>query len=333
MNNNKSLEDIRKKFQNAADNIKDIEGAEKEYEVLQVLAEKDMTPEEMLNELNKIASNKDYPMSMENFLYDRFEELKELAELEKEKEELTEEFKEKHDYYEDVLRDRNFDYHVNVDSFEPDFDKDASYKTKDESIKTIQDNIDLLDDREKVFDEIRQSGDFVEDPPLVNEYKELDGLKVGNNQDPNFNIKELNEEYQDINDQAMNMKEYSNLTKEDMLALYNDAKSRENEDSALYADVAYDNDGSVKVTLYYEGTEINQDFPMTVCYFEDEQEFDDEILPMIEDRVKEKGIQRKRKPPFGSMDDAGYNNKAIYTIILVMIIVIIITIVFLKFFK
>lgn len=267
--NNVSIENIK----NVLDNIKSLFDPNKNsYQILNNCTKPNMKAEDMLIELNKLGSTKDYPEELQNFFYNRYQELESLAKLDQEikrnleiieklNQELSNEFQKKHAQY-------SPDFYLDQDYFS------FTYNEKKVYLSKLNNDIEILKSQKSAISKEKSSGEKYN--------KDL------TRKDVEYNKEELN----NIQEKASKNKiTYVNPLLSDVKSYYSYYQTNQRENSKLNVTIDYTNN-NIKLNIGYKGTEINEQEPLIECLFSDPNYFEAEIYPyLIHEHIVEGGIK------------------------------------------
>ncbi len=267
--NNVSIENIK----NVLDNIKSLFDPNKNsYQILNNCTKPNMKAEDMLIELNKLGSTKDYPEELQAFFYNRYQELESLAKLDQEikrnleiieklNQELSNEFQKKHAQY-------SPDFYLDQDYFS------FTYNEKKVYLSKLNNDIEILKSQKSAISKEKSSGEKYN--------KDL------TRKDVEYNKEELN----NIQEKASKNKiTYVNPLLSDVKSYYSYYQTNQRENSKLNVTIDYTNN-NIKLNIGYKGTEINEQEPLIECLFSDPNYFEAEIYPyLIHEHIVEGGIK------------------------------------------
>lgn len=265
----KSLEEISKFF----------DPTKSTYSVIKSCIGDEMTAEEMLMQLLKIGNTNNYPIELQDFFYNRFEELKLLAEKDREILVYFQEIEKKNKQLDIEFKKRNIVYNGD---FVTNFDYlNMTYNEKKEYIFKCKEEIKKLDNQLEALSFEKQSGEsFNEKMNTDNQVKDEFVLK--NNEE----TKRIQEE------SKKNIIYFNNPSVRDVLNYINDYRNNSQDDSRLNVKIEYQNDSSVRLNIGYKGVEVNEKYPMIECNFSDVNLFNKEIYPvLLEEHVIDGGIK------------------------------------------
>ena len=167
VNKNINIEVIKKSLEGVS---KFFDPTKSTYQTLKNCIESNLTAEELKQELAKIGSTNDYPKEFQNFFYNCFEELKVLAEKDKEIKDTLGKIKEKNIELEQEMRKRNVEYKpefVNNDEY-----LNMNYEQKKQYLENITSTLETLTTRIEGVKKEKTSGEKFDEKleqPIANQ--------------------------------------------------------------------------------------------------------------------------------------------------------------------
>lgn len=275
-NNNINIQSIKKSLELVS---KHFDPEKSTYQILKNCIENNLTAEQLKQELVKIGSTNDYPKEFQNFFYNCFEELKVLAEKDKEIKQTLEEIKEKNTEFEQEMKKRNVEYKpefVETTAYE-----NMTYEQKKEYLSNLTNTLETMKLRIEGIKQEKQSGEKFDEKiekPISNQSL-LNPVSI---QEIEQIQKESENNYRIINNPSVNdVKNYVNFYREN-----------QQENSVFNIKIEYKNSSQVILDIGYKGTEVNENAPLYRCVYENTEEFERTILPMlVEEHVIDGGIK------------------------------------------
>ena len=274
--NNVSIENIKKSLEDVS---KFFDPTKNAYSVIKACTLSEMTAEDMMFKLTKIGSTNNYPKELQDFFYNRFEELKLLAEKDKQITSLLGEIERKTRELENNFNKRNIVYNgsfINNDNYFK-----MTYNEKKDYIFKCNEEIKKLDNQLQALSLEKKSGESFDEKMNANDKNE-DEFVLKNNEE----IKRIQEESE------KNIIYFNNPSARDVLNYLNDYRNNSQDNSRLNVKIEYQNDSSVKLNIGYKGIEVNEKYSMIECNFSDVSLFNQEIYPiLLEEHVIDGGIK------------------------------------------
>lgn len=274
--NNVSIGSIKKSLEEVS---KFFDPTKSTYTIIKSCTVNEMTAEEMMIELSKIGSTNNYPKEFQTFFYDRFEELKLLAEKDREILVSFEEIEKKNKELENEFRKRNVSYNGsfirNLDYLK------MTYNEKKEYIAKCKAEIKKLDNQLEALSLEKQSGESFDEK-----------MNADNQTEDEFVLKNNDETKKIQEESENNIMYFNNPSVRDVLNYINDYRNNSQDNSRLNVKIEYQNDSSVKLNIGYKGIEVNEKYPMIECNFSDVNLFNQDIYPvLLEEHVIDGGIK------------------------------------------
>lgn len=238
----------------------------------------DFTAEQMMVELSKIGSTNDYPEEFQNFFYDRFNELKLLAEKDREIQYFHDEIKMLNLNLSQEFAKRGIDY--NAELVLNDNYKDLSYSEKKEYLSICRSEREKLLEKVKAVNLEKESGQAF-DEKLGSQYDNSEDGLVNN-------YSQINKIQ---NDSSENRKMISNPALNTVMNYINNYRENQQEQCNLNVKIVYDNNSGVTLTIGFKGSIVDEKYPLIECYYSDETQFNKDIYPaLVEDHVIDGGV-------------------------------------------
>lgn len=236
--------------------------------------------EGMYNALLKIGNTDEYSNEFQNFFNSRFEELKLLAEKDREIKECLGKIESLNTTLKLEFNKRNIEYVTNF-VFNYNY-LNMTYNEKKDYLYYCNKEINNLSDKLSALSTEKVSGESFDE-------------KMGNKYDDESQfIENGKDEINRIQKQAENnIREFVNPSLNSVLNFINDYKDKQEEDSFLNLKVVYDNNSGVILDIGFKGTEVNEKFPLLKCYYSDASSFNKEIYPvLLQEHIIEGGLNQ-----------------------------------------